>query len=106
MKSRAHGPLALLHGAAVALTLALAPAQGALAQDSAQMVEAPATIAAADAAKQDRSVRTMRTGSNILRVRTDESLPLMEIDRAYIERTGANNTPDLLRTIPQIQIGR
>ena len=50
--------------------------------------------------------RTTRTGSNILRIRSAESLPLMEIDRSYIERTGATTTPELLRTIPQVQIGR
>ena len=45
----------------------------------------------------------MRTGSNILRVRTDESLPVLGLDRAYIERSGATTAPELLRTVPQIQ---
>lgn len=101
MKSRDHGTLALLPGAAVAFALALGPAQDAPAQDSAP--EAAATISKADAPKQDKSVRTMRTGSNILRVRTDESLPVLGLDRAYIERSGATTAPELLRTVPQIQ---
>ena len=107
MKSRDRGALALLPGAAVAFALALAPAQAALAQDSAQKADvAGGGPRVAAAPKPDRAMRTTRTGSNILRVRTDESLPLMEIDRTYIDRTGVSTTPELLRTIPQIQVGR
>ena len=106
MKSRDHGTLALLPSAAVAFALALAPAQGAAAQDCAQKADAPVTIAVADAPKQDTGVRTTRLGSNIPRVRTDESLPLTELDRGYIERTGVGTTAELIRTIPQIQNGR
>ena len=102
MKCR--GMRSLLPGAAIGFALALAPVQITLAQDSVQKAEPTTSVAVAPT--QDRSIRTMRTGSNILRVRTDESLPLMEIDRTYIERTGATNTPDLLRTIPQIQNSR
>jgi len=75
-------------------------------QDSAQRAESTTPVAASDARKQDRMRRTIVTGSNILRVRPDESLPLLEVDRAYIDRTGATTTPELLRTIPQIQNGR
>lgn len=115
MKFRAHrsGHLALaLPAAAVGLALAFAHAPCALAQDSAkttqdaQKAEASVPVAAADAPRQERMLRTTITGSNILRARSPESLPLMEIDRTYIDRTGAATTPELLRTIPQIQIGR
>ena len=75
-------------------------------QDSAQRAESTTPVAASDARKQDRMRRTTVTGSNILRVRSDESLPLLEVDRTYIDRTGATTTPELLRTIPQIQNGR
>ena len=111
MKSRGHATLAL-QATAVGFALALAHAQCALAQDSAkatqdaQKAEAAVPVAAADARRQDRMLRTTITGSNILRVRSEESLPLMEFDRAYIGRTGAATTPELLRTIPQVQIGR
>jgi len=75
-------------------------------QDAAQRAEGTTPVAASDARKQDRMRRTTVTGSNILRVRPDESLPLLEVDRAYIDRTGATTTPELLRTIPQLQNGR
>ena len=75
-------------------------------QDSAQRAESTTPVAASDARKQDRMRRTTVTGSNILRVRSDESLPLLEVDRTYIDRSGATTTPELLRTIPQIQNGR
>ena len=74
--------------------------------DTAQRAEGTTPVAASDARKQDRMRRTIVTGSNILRVRPDESLPLLEVDRAYIDRTGATTTPELLRTIPQLQNGR
>ena len=75
-------------------------------QDAAQRADGTTPVAASDARKQDRMRRTIVTGSNILRVRPDESLPLLEVDRAYIDRTGATTTPELLRTIPQLQNGR
>jgi len=75
-------------------------------QDAAQRADGTTPVAASDARKQDRMRRTTVTGSNILRVRPDESLPLLEVDRTYIDRSGATTTPELLRTIPQIQNGR
>ena len=110
MKSR--NPITVaLSVATVGLALAL-PAQVALAQDSAQKVM-PDSARAADsqivtAATDARplSMRMTRTGSNIVRYRTDESLPISEYDRTYIDRTGASTTAEMLRTIPQIQVGR
>jgi len=75
-------------------------------QDAAQRADGTTPVAASDARKQDRMRRTTVTGSNILRVRPDESLPLLEVDRTYIDRSGVTTTPELLRTIPQIQNGR
>ena len=102
MKSRDRGALALLPGATVAFALALAPAQATLAQDSVTKADVPVAASVADAPKPDRAMRTTRTGSNILRVRTEESLPIMEVDRNYIDST----TSERLRTIPQIQVSR
>jgi len=104
----------LLPAAAVGagFALVLAHAQCALAQDSAkapqdaaQSTEATMPVAAADPRKQDGMRRTI-TGSNILRVRSEDSLPLMEVDRTYIDRSGVSTTTELLRTVPQIQISR
>ena len=106
MKPRDHAAIAL-PAAAVGLALALAHAPCALAQDSAQRAEVAVTSAAADVPRQNTKIlRTTRTGSNILRTRTDDSLPLLELDRGYIERSGATTAPELLRTVPQIQIRR
>jgi len=80
------------------------PAQRAM-QDGAQSTEATMPVAAADPRKQDGMRRTI-TGSNILRVRSEDSLPLMEVDRTYIDRSGVSTTTELLRTVPQIQISR
>jgi hypothetical protein len=107
MKPRAALPLSAV---AVGLALALSPAQAAQAQET-----APKTTVAAQTADQPRGVtpaakassaRIVPTGSNIVRYRSGESLPLMEIDRTYIDRSGASTTPELLRTIPQLQVGR
>lgn len=112
MKSRDRTTLSL---SAVAVGLALAlPSQVALANDCAEKMamaqnSAPAAepqvVAAAPDAK-PLSTRVPRTGSNIVRVRSDGSLPVSEYDRTYIDRTGAATTTEMLRTIPQVQIGR
>jgi len=106
MKSGNHRTLALLPGAVVAFALGLAPAHDSLAQETAQTPVEPVTATVAPAPKEGKGLRTMRTGSNILRVRTDDSLPLLELDRAYIDRSGVATTLELIRTIPQVQNGR
>ena len=46
----------------------------------------------------------MVTGSNIARVRKEPAgLPLVMLDRSYVDQTGASNTRELLQTVPQIQ---
>ena len=105
---------------ALALAVAFPPAAVAFAQDSAQnpasesvagvapepgQTKDPMSAAAANQKPAD-GMRVTRTGSNIVRVRRDDSLPLLDIDRTYIDRTGAATTPELLRTIPQLQLGR
>jgi hypothetical protein len=96
------------------LALALSPLQAALAQDTAQDTAQKTADAAPPADQvvgivpttQPSGIRVPRTGSNIVRVRSNGSLPLSEYDRTYIDRTGAATTTEMLRTIPQIQIGR
>lgn len=109
--------------AALGLALALSVAQAARGQDAVQSADsvprvstkgaasvAPDGVEGAQAAplpaRPANGIRATRTGSNIARVRSEESLPLLDIDRAYIDRTGARTTPELLRTVPQVQIGR
>lgn len=96
--------------AAVSLALALLPVQAALAQDTPQKVAETAQpadqVVGIVPTTQPSGIRVPRTGSNIVRVRSDGSLPLSEYDRTYIDRTGAATTTEMLRTIPQVQIGR
>jgi len=113
MKSRDRTTLSL---SAVAVGLALAlPSQMALANDCAEKMamaqnsaQAADTqvVAAANTEARPLSMRVTRTGSNIVRVRSDGSLPVSEYDRTYIDRTGASTTAEMLRTIPQVQVGR
>ena len=56
--------------------------------------------------KQQAGARRTVTGSNIARVRTESSLPLLELDRAYIDQTAAITAPELIQTVPQAQILR
>ena len=48
-------------------------------------------------------VRTMATGSNIIRARSDRSLPLLVLDRAYIEQSGTTTPTELIQSLPQAQ---
>jgi hypothetical protein len=109
MKSRDRTTLSL-SAAAVGLALALSSAPAALAQDAAQKVADAAQpvdqVAGIVPTTEPSAIRVPRTGSNIVRVRTDGSLPLSQYDRTYIDRTGAATTTEMLRTIPQVQMGR
>ena len=105
MKSRIRTALSL-SAVAVGLGLSIPPA---LAQDPAQKAvdsAQPVDRVAAPAPAAKPFIRKTQTGSNIARVRNDESLPVSEYDRTYIDRTGASTTAEMLRTIPQIQISR
>jgi hypothetical protein len=70
----------------------LAPLQDPLTQEPAQ--------------KQDLAARTTATGSHIARVRKDSSLPVLVLDRPYIDQSGTNTPTGLLETVPQIQTFR
>ena len=56
------------------------------------------------AIKRDPAARTTVTGSNIARVRKDPGLPLVVLDRTYIDQTGATTPREVLETVPQVQI--
>jgi hypothetical protein len=84
-------------------------ASGAMAQEQAsgasqEQAGKPAESAPVAAANQTPSaVRTMATGSNIIRVRSDHSLPLLVLDRAYIEQSGTTTPNELIQSLPQAQ---
>jgi hypothetical protein len=53
---------------------------------------------------QQPTARTTVTGSHIKRVRKEEpSLPLLLLDRSYIDQSGTTTTSELIRTVPQAQ---
>jgi hypothetical protein len=52
---------------------------------------------------QQPAARTKTTGSNILRVRSDHNLPLLVLDRDYIDQSSATNAKELIRSVPQAQ---
>jgi hypothetical protein len=92
---------------ALVFGIAFAPASNVLAQDAAPAASVAPTQAVADALTPAEpttpAVRMAVTGSNIRRVQPPASLPLLDIDRAYIERSGTTTAPELLQTIPQLQ---
>jgi hypothetical protein len=47
--------------------------------------------------------RTTVTGSHIARVRKEPSLPLLILDRSYIDQSGAITSRELIQTVPQVQ---
>jgi hypothetical protein len=52
---------------------------------------------------QQPAVRAKVTGSNISRVRSDRTLPLLVLDRDYIDQSSATNAKELIRSVPQAQ---
>jgi hypothetical protein len=65
------------------------------ATDSARLQQSPPA--------QQPALRTRATGSNILRVRCDPTLPLLVLDRGYIDQSGAFNASGVIRSVPQAQ---
>ena len=86
----------------VATTAVMAEQQAQPADAAATKPDAAAQTPAATMPLQKQAEATPATGSNIRRVRIpDSSLPLVQLDRAYIERSGATNAGELIRTVPQ-----
>ena len=115
MKTRNSKSLVLRFGAALGFGWCMAAATAVMAQQPAQTADAAAQKPDAAAQTpvatmplQKQAELTPATGSHIRRVKTpDPSLPLLELDRAYIERSGATNPRELIRTVPrQIAISR
>jgi hypothetical protein len=106
MKSRKSKPI-VLYSMAVGFGACLAAASGVMAQQQEQKAEGTDQAAqkpVASVSIQQQAQLTPATGSHIKRVRAaDPSLPLLELDRAYIDRSGATNPAELIRTVPQAQ---
>ena len=108
MKTRNDKSFVLRFGAAIGLGWCMAAATAVMAQDVAQKADATAQkpeaavqTPAATMPLQKQAELTPATGSHIRRVKTpDPSLPLLELDRAYMERSGATNPRELIRTVP------
>ena len=45
----------------------------------------------------------MVTGSSILRTQVEGALPVLTLDRQYIEQSGATNATELIQQLPQVQ---
>lgn len=93
--------------APLVFALGLGSASGLMAQEAAQQSDtAPKQTVADMKAPPEQTppvVRTTVTGSNIRRVQPPPTLPLLDIDRDYIDRSGTTTPIELLRTIPQMQ---
>jgi iron complex outermembrane receptor protein len=116
MSTRTKNPLSSSLGQAVALGAWIAVAPGVTAQEPAVKPAAmPAPVQQQDAtaaqepfskpeqAQKPPPVRSKVTGSSIARVRTDRGLPLLVLDRGYIDQSGATTSTELIQTIPQAQ---
>ena len=123
MKSRNKVSI-VLYSVAVGFGCSMAAATAVLAQEPAQkpdaavqkadgaVVQSDGAVPKLEMAKSDAIPSIQRqaelipnTGSNIRRYRApDTTLPHVELDRAYIDRSGATNAAELLRTVPQVQV--
>ena len=77
-----HGrkPLALAVARAIVASTCVAAAPGLLAQE-----------------------RFVVTGSSIMRTQTEGSLPVLTLDRSYIEQSGVTTATELIQQLPQVQ---
>lgn len=109
MNTRNSKSAALRCGAALGFGWCLAAATAAMAQQPTQAADSAAPkpdaamqTPAPSMTLQRQAELTPVTGSHIRRPRTstDDSLPLLELDRAYIDRSGATHPRELIRTVP------
>ena len=110
MKTCSSKSLVLRYGAAIGFGWCMAAATAVMAQQPAQAADASAPkpdaavqTPVASISLQKQAELTPVTGSHIRRARTsaDAWLPLRELDRAYIDQSGATNPRELIRTVPQ-----
>jgi len=71
----------------------------------AQAVSAGAFVAASPVvmAQDVQRERITVTGSSIQRTITEGALPVLQLNRAYIEQSGATNATELIQSLPQVQ---
>jgi hypothetical protein len=116
MKTRKSKSIVLGYGAALGFAGCMTAAMAVMAQEAAQkpdgavqktdevVPKSEVQKPAPSALVQRQAELTPATGSNIRRFRApDPTLPLMELDRGYIDRSGATNAAELLRTVPGVQ---
>lgn len=95
----------LNRGAAMAFVAYIVVASGAMAQEATQKPDPAAQKPVTNVQVQQQAELTPVTGSHIRRVpRPETTLPLMELDRTYIDRSGATNPRELIRTVPAAQV--
>jgi len=82
------------HGKSIALRLVRAIGAGSW------LAVATAGMAAEDAPKPAREIVT---GTNIRRPAVADALPVITLDREYIERSGATTASELIQTLPVMQ---
>jgi outer membrane cobalamin receptor len=97
MTIRKNGPFMLVLAQAIGAGAWIAASPPVMAQQKAQ------DQAQEHSQKQEQPVRKMVTGSNIARVRTENTLPLLVLDRAYIDQSAATSTTELIQALPQAQ---
>ena len=98
MKIPKNRPFMLVLGQAIGACAWIAASPAVVAQQKAQ------EQAQEHSQKQEETVRkTVVTGSNIARVTTERGLPLLVLDRAYIDQSAATSATELIQTLPQAQ---
>jgi outer membrane cobalamin receptor len=76
---------------AIGMVVAVTSAPGLMAQEQAQSRESTA----------QKTVTV--TGSNIKRAYREGSLPILMLDRTYIEQSSATSATELIQSVPQMQ---
>src|ERR1700730_2170965 len=85
-------PFALILAHAIGAGSLIAAAPGIMAQQ-----------AAPDLTQPQKLERMTVTGSRIPRPQTEGALPVLTLDRTYIDQTGATTATELIQSLPQIQ---
>jgi hypothetical protein len=99
-------------GRALAVCALAAASPALMAQDTASQQEQaspPAQAQQSEPLKPESAntqlapARSSVTGSHIARVRKEPSLPLVVLDRSYIDQSGTTTSRELIQTVPQAQ---
>ena len=95
MKQLKRKPLSLLLAQIVGAASLVAASPGVLAQAD--------TSAQAQLDQPQKLERITVTGSAIRRNQTEGALPVLSLDRSYIEQSGATNATELIQSLPAVQ---